>query len=110
MRALKLLRIIKAMRFVRCAPGPARLCSVSGASAIEPKGGAVPKRGPDKFRDIADAREGSDSLAVGGLRRHTWRELADSCLGRPVAVRRARLRRGARGGGSVRSCGPHRFA
>ena len=50
---------------------------------IEPKG-AVPKKGPDKFRDIADAREGNKSLADWGVRMHTWKELADALT--PCAI------------------------
>jgi hypothetical protein len=50
---------------------------------IEPKG-AVPKKGPDKFRDIADAREGNKSLADWGVRMHTWQELADALT--PCAI------------------------
>ena len=50
---------------------------------IVPKG-AVPKKGPDKFRDIADAREGNKSLADWGVRMHTWQELADALT--PCAI------------------------
>ena len=50
---------------------------------IEPKG-AVPKKGPDKFRDIADAREGNKSLADWGVRMHSWQELADALT--PCAI------------------------
>ena len=50
---------------------------------IEPKG-AVPKKGPDKYRDIADAREGNKSLADWGVRYHTWQELADAIT--PCAI------------------------
>ena len=43
---------------------------------IEPKG-AVPKKGPDKYRDISDARIGNKSLEDWGVRYFTWRDLAD---------------------------------
>ena len=42
---------------------------------VEPKG-AVPKKGPDKYRDIADARVGNKSLADWGVRNYTARDLA----------------------------------
>ena len=42
---------------------------------VEPKG-AVPKKGPDKYRDIADARVGNKSLADWGVRYYTARDLA----------------------------------
>jgi hypothetical protein len=44
-------------------------------SIIEPKG-AVPKKGADKYRDIADARKGNKSLSDWGVRYFTARELA----------------------------------
>ena len=42
---------------------------------IEPKG-AVPKKGPDKYRDIADGREGNKSIADWGSRLFTVRDFA----------------------------------
>ena len=50
---------------------------------IEPKG-AVPKKGPDKYRDVSDSREGNKSLADWGVRYHTWKELADALT--PYAI------------------------
>ena len=50
---------------------------------IEPKG-AVPKKGPDKFRDILDSREGNKSLTDWDVRYHTARGRADAlrhCVG-----------------------------
>ncbi len=44
----------------------------------------MPKNGRDKFRDIADAREGNKSLADWGMRMHTWQELADALT--PCAI------------------------
>jgi hypothetical protein len=52
-------------------------------SIIEPKG-AVPKKGPDKFRDIADAREGNKSLSDWGVRYFTARELAFALTWRAI--------------------------
>lgn len=50
---------------------------------IEPKG-AVPKKGPDKYRDIADAREGNKSLDDWGVRYFTWQDLADALTPRAI--------------------------
>ena len=50
---------------------------------FEPKG-AVPKKGQDKYLDIADAREGNKALADWGVRMHTWQELADALTPRAI--------------------------
>ena len=41
--------------------------------------GSVPKKGPDKFRAIADGREGNKSLDDWGVRYFTWQDFF-SCL------------------------------
>ncbi len=38
--------------------------------------GSVPKKGPDRFRPISDAREGNKALADWGVQMHTWQDLA----------------------------------
>jgi len=38
--------------------------------------GSVPKKGPDKFRAIADAREGNKSLDDWGVRYFTWQDFS----------------------------------
>ena len=50
---------------------------------VEPKG-AVPKKGPDEFRDISDAREGNKSIPKWGTRLFTARELAASLRWRAI--------------------------
>ena len=50
---------------------------------VEPKG-AVPKKGPDKYRDIADARVGNKSLADWGVRYYTARDLAAAISSRDI--------------------------
>ena len=50
---------------------------------IEPKG-AVPKKGPDKYRDISDARIGNKSLEDWGVRYFTLRDLADGLSPRSI--------------------------
>ena len=52
-------------------------------TVIEPKG-AVPKKGRDKYRDIADARRGNKSLAVWGSRFFTARDLAAALWWRAI--------------------------
>ena len=44
---------------------------------IEPKG-AVPKRGPDKFRDIADARDGIDHDTLTAETVTEWKRLIEA--------------------------------
>ncbi len=39
-------------------------------------------KGPEKFRDIADAREGNKLLADWGVRMHTRQDLADALTSR----------------------------
>ena len=50
---------------------------------IEPKG-AVPKKGKDKFRDIADARKGNESISDWGSRLFTARDLAAAMSWRSI--------------------------
>ena len=50
---------------------------------VEPKG-AVPKKGPDKFRDISDARLGNKSIPKWGTRLFTARDLAASLRWRAI--------------------------
>ena len=57
--------------------------SLPPPTIVEPKG-AVPKKGPDKYRDIADAREGNKSLDDWGVHYFTWQDLADALT--PLAI------------------------